>query len=256
MTTQEIEIVPFNSLGKIVAPAPELVAKMNPEPKARLMAMLKANIEAEDAESGMRRTEKELFAAVSDAQRARAAFEKLKPQTTHVDELRRVIAARAGRPLPPAKVDPKAEPAAIAADEAEALCGKLRGDLEVAKLVLKDKRATLSVAILAWQGLQPKRDTAYLVRENLKRETERRLARVAQGLSPDEAAVDQHAYSSSANSSLTRLPFLSCVTSATGPTTSPSMRCASGTGSSASAAEKKSSSSSSYITRPRRFQRT
>jgi hypothetical protein len=194
MTTQEIEIVPFNSLGKIVAPAPELVAKMKPEPKARLMAMLKANIEAEDAESGMRQTEKDLFAAVADAQRARVAFEKLKPVTTHVDELRKVIAARNGVPLPPAKINPLAEPAAIAADEAEALCGKLRGDLEVAKLVLKNKRATLSEKILAWQGLQPKRDTAFLVRENAKRETERRLSRIAQGLSPDEAATEQHVY--------------------------------------------------------------
>ena len=83
MTTQEIEIVPFNSLGKIVAPAPELVAKMKPEPKARLMAMLKANLEAEDAETNLSAMEKNLFAAVAEAQRVRSTFLKLKPHRCH-----------------------------------------------------------------------------------------------------------------------------------------------------------------------------
>jgi hypothetical protein len=186
MTTTEVECVPFDSMGKITAPAPEIVAKLPAEKKARLMAILKANIEANEAEDGMRETEKNLFAAVANAQRAKAEFDRLTPRPTHASELRRVIAARAGRPLPPAKVDPNAEAAAIAADEAEALSVKLRGDLEVAKLVLKNKRGTLAEKIMAWQGLQPKRDTAWLVRENSKRETERKLARIAKGLPPDD----------------------------------------------------------------------
>jgi hypothetical protein len=190
--TKEIECVPFDSMGKIVAPPAEIVAKLSPDKKSWLIAMIKANLEANDAEDAMRQTETNLFAAVDDAQRARTAFEKLKPRTTHVDELRRVIAARAGRPIPAPKVDPNAEAAAIAADEAEARCGKLRGDLAVAKLVLKNKRATLAEKIMAWQGLQPKRDTAWLVREGAKRETERRLARIAQGLSPDEEPEQPH----------------------------------------------------------------
>src|ERR1700682_4233523 len=48
-TTQEIECVPFDGYGKIVAPAPEIFAKLKkqePEKFERLSAMLKANLEA------------------------------------------------------------------------------------------------------------------------------------------------------------------------------------------------------------------
>jgi hypothetical protein len=193
MTTQEIECVPFDSLGRITAPAPEIVAKLPAEKKARLLAMIKANIEANEAEAAQTQTEKDLYAAVADAQRARTAYDKLRPQITHVDALRAVIAARAGRPLPPVKIDPRAEPAAAAADEAEALVSKLRQDLETAKLVLKNRRATLSEKIMAWQGVQPKRDAAWLVRENSKAEIARKRARIEQGLSPEEA-VAEHVY--------------------------------------------------------------
>jgi len=188
--TKEIECVPFDSMGKIVAPPAEIVAKLSPDKKSRLMAMIKANLEANDAEDALRQTEKNLFAAVNDAQCARTAFEKLSPRTTHVDELRRVIAARNGTPLPPVKADPSAEAAAVAADDAEALCIKLRASFETARIVLKSKRATLAEKIMEWQGVEPKKDTAYLVRENAKAETARKLVRIAQGLPPDEV-VDQ-----------------------------------------------------------------
>ena len=69
---------------------------------------------------------------------------------------------------------------------------KLRGDLEVAKLDLRNRPTTLAEKIMAWQGLQPKRDTAYLVRENAKRETERKLARIAKGLPPDDVPDEPH----------------------------------------------------------------
>jgi hypothetical protein len=196
MTKQEIECVPFDSMGKIAAPPAEIVAalkKEEPEKFSRLTAMLRANIEADDAEKNLADTQKNLYAAVADAQRLSAAYRKLFPPPTHVDERRRVIAARAGNPLPPAKVNPLAEPAAIALDEAEALAVKLRADLETAKLVLKNRRATLSETILGWQGVQPKRDTAYLVRENSKAEIARKMARIEQGLSPEEA-VAEHVY--------------------------------------------------------------
>jgi hypothetical protein len=70
---------------------------------------------------------------------------------------------------------------------------KLRQDLETAKLVLKNRRATLSEKIMAWQGVQPKRDTAWLVKENSKAEIARKRERIAQGLSPEEAAAE-HVY--------------------------------------------------------------
>jgi hypothetical protein len=68
MTTtpeKEIECVPFDSLGRIVAPAPEIVAKLPAEKKARLLAMIKANIEANEAEAAQSQTEKNLYAAVA-----------------------------------------------------------------------------------------------------------------------------------------------------------------------------------------------
>jgi hypothetical protein len=197
MTTQEIiECIPFDSMGRIIAPPAEIVAKLKkqePETFARLTALLSANIEANDAEAAQNKTQADLYAAVANTQRLSAEYQKLIPVPNRVDELRRVIAARAGRPLPPVKVDPHAEPAAAAADDAEVLVSKLRGDLEVCKLVLKNKRAALSVAILAWQGLQPKRDTAWLVRENSKAEIARKRARIARGESPDDV-VAEHIY--------------------------------------------------------------
>jgi hypothetical protein len=190
MTATEIECTPFDALGKIVAPSPEIFAKLKkqePEKFEKLSAMLTANVAAEDAEENMRRTEKDLYAAVSAAQLARSALEKLKPQTTHVEELRRVIAAQAGNPLPPPAPNPNAMAAAIAADTAEELVVKLRSDFETARLVLKNRRATLAEKIMAWQGVVPKRDTEWLVRENVRADLARKMKRVEQGLSPDEA---------------------------------------------------------------------
>jgi hypothetical protein len=192
--TTEIEVCPFDGFGKIAAPPAEIFAKLKkhePERFARLSAMLTANIEANDAEAALTKNQNDLYASVTDAQRARVAFEKLKPKTTHVEEVRRVIAARAGTPLPPVPIDPKAEPAALAADDADALVLALRSDLETARIVLKNKRAALAETILRWQGINPRRDTASLVRENVKRETERKLARIAQGMSAEEAVAER-----------------------------------------------------------------
>jgi hypothetical protein len=184
----EVECVPFDQFGKIIAPAPEIVAKLVPEKKARLLAMIAASLEADEAEAAQTKNQKDLYAAVAEAQRLGAAYQKLMPVPDRVSELRKVIAARAGNPLPPPEPHPDAEAAALAADEAERLVSLLRADLETGKLVLKNRRATLSEKIMAWQGVQPKRDTAWLVRQNAEAETKRRLARIAQGLPADEPA--------------------------------------------------------------------
>ena len=191
-TEPEVEVTPFDQFGKIVSPPVEVVAKLKPEVKARLMALLQASVEAEEAEQTLADTEKTLYATVSEAHRKRVHYEHVRPQTTHVDELRRVIAARQGRPLPPPEVDPNAEKAAIALDEAEVLVSTLRADLESARLIVKSKRTTLSEAYSLWMGYAPKRDVADLVRENIAREQARKLARVAQGLAPEEEPPPHH----------------------------------------------------------------
>src|ERR1700736_2275541 len=92
----EIARDPFDSLGNIVAPPVEIVTLLSAEKRPLLMTMLKANLEAKEAETFISTTQRNLAAAVNDARIKRAEFERLKPRTTHVDEVRRVIAARAG----------------------------------------------------------------------------------------------------------------------------------------------------------------
>jgi hypothetical protein len=184
-TTEVIECVPFDGMGKIVAPDAAIFAKLKkhePEKFERLSAMLKANLEADDTEAARYKMEQDLFAAVKEAQRLHLVFQNLTPPPTRIDEVRRVSAARAGRPLPPIEPHPKAEAAAIEADDAEAVCVKMRADLYALTVDLKIKRRTLAEKIMAWQGVQPRRDTAFLVRENIKAEEARRQERIAQGL--------------------------------------------------------------------------
>jgi hypothetical protein len=184
----EIACEPFDQLGNIVAPPVEVVASLSAEKRSLLMAMLKANLEAKDAETFVATTQRNLHAAVSDARIKRAEFEKLKPRTTHAEELRRVIAARGGKPLPVPPVNPKAEAAAIVADEADELITTLQCQLPSDQSKLAEKRNALSKAILAWQGLLPQRQVWELVKERAAAEQARRLDRIARGLPRDDAA--------------------------------------------------------------------
>jgi hypothetical protein len=172
----------------------EVVASLSAETRSLLMAMLKANLEAKEAETFIMTTQRNLAAAVNDARIKRAEFERLKPRTTHADELRRVIAARNGTPLLMPPVNPKAVAAAIVADEADELITTLQSLLPGAQNQLSQKRAALSKAIMAWQGFKPKRQVWEVVKENAAAEIARKLDRIARGLPPDGAATAQPVY--------------------------------------------------------------
>lgn len=191
-----IELVcdPFDQLGAIIAPPVEIVAALSVERRSLLMALLKANLEAKEAEEFIATTQRKLYAAVNDARNKRAEFERLKPQTTHVDELRRVIAARNGTPLPMPPVNPKAEAAAIVADKADDLITTLQSRLPRAQVELSQKRAALSTAIMAWQGFKPRRQVWEVVKENAAAESARRLDRIARGEPVDGAATAEPVY--------------------------------------------------------------
>src|SRR5882672_7116762 len=92
------------------------------------------------------------------------------------------------RDLTPKPIPLTPEAAAIAADNAEAAALAARERVAAQKVTVRIARKALADAVLIWQGSQPQRDVADLVRENVARETERALA-VINGTAEPEAST-------------------------------------------------------------------
>jgi hypothetical protein len=90
------------------------------------------------------------------------------------------------RDLTPKPIPLTHEAAAIAADNAEAAALAARERVAAQKVTVRIARKALADAVLIWQGSQPKRDVADLVRENAAAEIERKMAVIRGEIEPEE----------------------------------------------------------------------
>jgi hypothetical protein len=92
------------------------------------------------------------------------------------------------RDLTPKPIPLTPEAAAIAADNAEAAALAARERVAAQKITVRIARKALADAVLIWQGSQPQRDVADLVRENAAAEIERKMA-IIRGEAEPEASL-------------------------------------------------------------------
>src|SRR5882672_8784326 len=90
------------------------------------------------------------------------------------------------RDLTPKPIPLTPEAAAIAADNAEAAALAARERVAAQKVTVRIARKALADAVLIWQGSQPKRDVADLVRENSAAEIERKMKILRGEIDPEE----------------------------------------------------------------------
>jgi hypothetical protein len=176
----------FDQYGKVRRDLDEHeIATMPVVKRNALMTMIDAAIKSEDADQASVEAESATRAAARNVASKLDAHRKLTPARSFHDEWRETVAK-----FPPVPVDPattgSAAAAALDVELANAVLETCRAAAFLTQRTRNDCRQVFATAAAAWSLVDgsPK-TTAELVRENVKRETEHKLAILSGKVTPD-----------------------------------------------------------------------
>ncbi|SDI55249.1 MULTISPECIES: hypothetical protein [Bradyrhizobium] len=165
------------------------IAKLSKPQQKALFAVQSTYLASDEAEVEFIATEKATRSAAQDLKKRMAEYEAVVPRRTFYDEWKVTVAKQPERTISSEK-QAQIEAALQAVDHANVALEQRRAAEFPAKQRRKEARQAFANALRDWSLVDGRpKSVSDLVKENAKRESDRKLALIAAGLPPDHDAV-------------------------------------------------------------------